>query len=316
MKFRRRRSLLPRINWRRDHETIEPLKGQVWTRSERALRGPDVHWAWRGLAAVAAVAEGSLLAWLWFGPALAVGSVDVVGAHHLNAVQVARAAGLLNGGSVLSVDGEADRRLLLDQTWVRTASVVPELSGTVLIQISEWQPIAAYHVGASTKLFYLSDQAVVLGPASSVTGLVMVQGPSGPDPRAGDRALDAQLLTALVNIQRGLPGLIGQEVASFAVDSCGELTLISKRGWKVYFGRVLTPEEFATLRDKLAAMKAIAGNSNVNYNSVDLQYVNVMNPTEPAVAYKPHPSPSPSPSPGASPQPTPSPSPTPAPICK
>jgi hypothetical protein len=119
-------------------------------------------------------------------------------------------------------------------------------------------------------------------------------------------------------MQRGLPGLIGQEVASFIVDSCGELTLISKRGWKVYFGRVLTPEEFATLHDKLAALKAIAGNSNVNYNSVDLAYVNVMNPVEPAVAYKPHPTPSPSPSPGASPKPTPSPipSPTPAPICK
>lgn len=315
MRFRRRRSLLPRINWRRGQETTEqPLKGQVWTRSERALKEPDVHWAWRGLAVVASAAECSLLAWLWFGPALAVGSVDVAGAHHLTAMQVVRAAGLLDGGSVLSVDGEADRQLLLDQTWVRTASVVPELPGTVLIQISEWQPIAAYHAGPSAKLFYLSDQAVVLGPATSVTGLVLVQGPGGPDPRVGDRPLDAQLLTALVNIQRGLLGLIGQEVASFIVDSCGELTLISKRGWKVYFGRVLTPEEFATLHDKLAALKAISGNSNVNYNSVDLQYVNVMNPAEPAVAYKPHPTPSPSPSPGTSPQPTPSP--TPAPICK
>jgi hypothetical protein len=77
---------------------------------------------------------------------------------------------------------------------------------------------------------------------------------------------------------------------------------------------VLTPEEFASLHDKLAALKAIAANRNVNFNSVDLQYVNVMNPAEPAVAYKPHPTPSPSPSPGASPRP--SPSPTPAPVCK
>jgi cell division septal protein FtsQ len=316
MRFRRRRSLLPRINWRRDHEATEPLKGQVWTRSEQALREPDVHWAWRAAALIPAAAECSLLAWLWFGPALAVASVDVVGEHHMTPAQVARAADLIKGGSVLSVDGEADRKLLLDQTWIRTASVVPQLPGTVLIQISEWQPIAGYHAGPSTKMFFMSDQAVVLGPASSVAGLVVVQGPSGPDPRVGDRPLDAQLLTALVNIQRALPGLIGQEVASFIVDSCGELTLISKRGWKVYFGRVLTPEEFATLRDKLAALKAISGNGNVNYNSVDLQYVNVMNPAEPAVAYKPHPTPSPSPSPGASPKPSPSPTATPEPTCK
>jgi cell division septal protein FtsQ len=314
MKFRRRRSLMPRIAWRRrEPEAAEPLKGQLWTRSERSLREPDVYWAWRGLAVVAAAAECSLLAWLWFGPALAVASVDVFGVHHLTAVQVARAAGLDSGGSLLAVDGEAARQRLLNQTWVRTATVVPELPGTVVIQISEWQPIAGYHAGASTKLFYLSNQAVVLGQATSTTGLVMVQGPGGPDPRVGDRALDAQLLIALVNIQRGLPGLIGQEVASFIVDSCGELTLISKRGWKVYFGRVLTPEEFATLRDKLAALKAISGNSNVNYNSVDLEYVNVMNPSEPAVAYKSREPASPSPSPGATPKPTPSPSP---PACK
>src|SRR6202035_362778 len=105
------------------------------------------------------------------------------------------------------------------------------------------------------------------------------------DPRVGDHPLDAQLLTALVNIQRGLPALIGQEAAGFVFDSCGDLTLVAKRGWKVYFGRVLTPEEFTTLRDKLSALKAIAGTTKgaVDYNSVDLAYVNVMNPSEPAV---------------------------------
>jgi hypothetical protein len=103
----------------------------------------------------------------------------------------------------------------------------------------------------------------------------------------GDRAVDAQLLTALVNIQKGLPSLIGQEVSTFIFDSCGSLTLVVKRGWKVYFGRVLTPEQFASLRDKLSALKAISGNGNVDFNSNDIEYVNVMNPAEPAVAYKP-----------------------------
>jgi cell division septal protein FtsQ len=314
MRFRRRRSLLPRIKVRRDGEAKQPLKGRLWTRSERALREPDVHWAWRVTAGVVAAAECSLLAWLWFGSALAVGNVQVVGANHMTAAQVAQGAGLAGGSSVLAVDGEAARQRLLAQTWVRTASVVPQLPGTVVIQISEWQPVAAFHSGTSAKVFLVSDQAVALGPATSVTGLVIVQGPSGPDPRIGDRVLDDQLLIALVNIQRGLPGLIGQAVSSFTVDSCGDLTLVSKRGWKVYFGRVLTPEEFSTLNDKLVALKAIAGGGNVNYNSLDLEYVNVMNPNEPAVGYKSREPATPSPSPGASPQPTPSPSPTPT--CK
>jgi cell division septal protein FtsQ len=221
------------------------------------------------------------------------------------AAQIARAAGLAGTTSVLSVDGESARQHLLSQTWVRTATVVPQLPGTVLITVSEWQPVAAYHAGKSAKLYYLSDQAVVLGPTTTEGTLVDVQGPAGADPRVGDHPLDAQLLTALVNIQRGLPGLIGQEVSGFVFDSCGELTLVAKHGWKVYFGRVLTPEEFATLRDKLTALKAIAG--QVNYNSADLEYVNVMNPTEAAVGYKSREPAAPSPAAGATPAPTPAP---------
>ena len=103
------------------------------------------------------------------------------------------------------MDGESARQRLLNQTWVRSATVVPQLSGVVLVRVSEWQPIAAYHAGKSAKVFFLSDQAIVLGPASNEGPLVDVQGPAGADPRVGDHPLDAQLLTALVNIQRGLP---------------------------------------------------------------------------------------------------------------
>jgi cell division septal protein FtsQ len=306
MRFRRRSSVLPRAPWPEGLERTEPLRGQLWTRSERAPREPDVHWGWRGLAVVSAGLEIALLVWLWFGPVLSVRTVEVVGAHHMTPSQVAHAAGLQGNGSIISIDGESAKQHLLDQVWVRTATVQPQLPGTVLVQVSEWQPIAAYHAGTSTKLFWLSSQAVILGPTANAAGLFQIQGPAGPDPHAGDHALDPQLLTALVNIQRAMPTLVGQDVAAFIFDSCGNLTLVAKRGWKVYFGRVLTPEEFATLRDKLSALKAIAGNGNVDYSSSDLEYVNVMNPAEPAVGYKSRAPVTPSPSPGAA---TPSPNP-------
>ena len=307
MKFRRRSSVLPRAPWPNGLERTEPLKGQLWTRSEKALRPPDVHWAWRGLAVAAAGLEASILIWLWFGPALGLRSVEVTGAHHLNASQVATAAGISSHGSVLAIDGESARDHLLNQVWIRTATVEPELPGSVVIQVSEWEPIAVYHAGTSSKLFLLSSQAIVLGSTPTSGGLVDIQGPGVGDPHIGERALDPQLLTALVNIQRAMPTLIGQDVGGFIFDSCGDLTLIAKRGWKIYFGRVLTPEEFASLRDKLTALKAISGNGNVRYDSPDLLYVNVMNPSEPAVGYKSR-QPAPA-SPLPSPAPTPSPSP-------
>jgi cell division septal protein FtsQ len=301
----------PRINWRQDVESKDQLKGHVWTRSEKSLRPPDVPWPLRAVAVLTAVVECAALGWLWFGPALAVRDVSVVGAQHMTSAQVLAAAGLSEGTSVLSVDVQSDRQRLLNQTWVRAATVEPQLTGTIVVQISEWQPIAAYHAGKSTKVLLLSNQAVVLGPAASAGSLVDVQGPSGQDPKVGDRPLDPVLLTALVNIQRGFPTFLGQEVAGFIFDSCGDLTLVSKRGWKAYFGRVLTPEEFATLRDKLTALKAIAGNASgaVDYNSPDLDYVNVMNPAEPAVGFRFSAPASPSPAPAGA-QPAPSPAPT------
>jgi cell division protein FtsQ len=268
----------------------------VWTRSERALRDPEVHWGWRVLAGGIAILEIALLGWLWFGPALRVQSMEITGARHMTAGQVTKAAGLADGVSIISVDGISGRDRLLGQVWIRAATVEPKLPGKVVIQVSEWQPVAVYHSGASTKKFWLSNQAVVLGQATNPGLVVDVQGPAGNDPKVGDRAVDAQLLTALVNIQKGLPSLIGQEVSTFIFDSCGSLTLVVKRGWKVYFGRVLTPEQFASLRDKLSALKAISGNGNVDFNSNDIEYVNVMNPAEPAVAYRPK---GPPPSPAA-----------------
>src|SRR4029077_17482406 len=181
MRFRRRRSLLPRMSRRPSPEEAAPLKGQVWTRSERNLKEPDVHPMRRVFAGGVALAECIVLGWLWFGPAMAVQSVDITGAHHLTGAQVAAAAGLSGNRSVLAVDGESDRQHLLDQVWVRTAPVDPQLGGPVVVRISEWQPVAAYHAGPSKHYFLLSTQAMVLGPAASAGALVDIQGPAGTD---------------------------------------------------------------------------------------------------------------------------------------
>jgi cell division septal protein FtsQ len=314
VRFRRRSSRFPSINWGERIDRAEPLKGQLWTRSEKALKEPDVHWSRRAAAGAVAMLAAVLLGWLAFGPAFGIHDIVVAGAQHLTAQQVLDASGIDPNGSMLAVDPIAAEQRLLQQTWIRAADVRPSLDGTLVLTVSEWQPVAAYHSGPTGAMFLLSDQAVVLGPAPTVKGLTNIQGPDGSDPRPGDRALDPELLVALVNIQHGLPALIGQSVATFIVDSCGNLTMVSTRGWKVYFGRVLTPEEFDSLRDKLAALKAIAG--RVNYNSSDLLYINVENPAEPAAGFKPKATPSPSPSPGAHPSPSPSPSPSPVPTCR
>src|SRR3989441_10566171 len=232
VKFRRRSSVMPRAPWPNGIERTEPLRGQLWTRSERSLREPDVPWGWRALAIAVAAFEAALLVWLWCGPARAISSVQVPGAHHLTSSQVAQDAGLSGDTSVISVDVVTAHDRLMKQVWLRSVDVQPQLLGTVVIQVSEWEPVAAYHAGTSTKLYFMSSQAVVLGATSTAAGLVDVQGPAGNEPRAGDRPLDPQLLTAPLNLQRAMPHLLRPDRAGFIFDSCRNLALIRTQGWE------------------------------------------------------------------------------------
>src|SRR5207244_4857550 len=170
-----------------------------------------------------AVFEAPVLLWLLLGPATAIRNVEVHGANHMTIAQVMKAAGLDQAGSILGVDPAAEQQKLLGQTWIRTASVQPMLNGTVRIDISEWQPVAVYHAGATGALFLMSDQAVVLGPAPNAGLLVNIQGPSGRDPKVCDRSIDLQLFVSLVSIQRWLPGLLGRQVAMYVVFTCDAL---------------------------------------------------------------------------------------------
>jgi len=259
--------------------------------------------------ALAAVWLAALVALLAV-PLFQVRHVDVTGNRRLTAAQVVAAAGLDHPGSVFQVDPGATERRLDTATWVRAASVSARLPDRVSVRVDEWEPVAVYQAGAGQS-WYLSDQAVALGPvdAAGAAALLVVQGPARPAPRAGRAPLGRALLVALVNVQQALPGLIGQDVQSFTIDACGALTLNARRGWRAQFGQVGTPEELGTLSDKVASLKALAASGAVDFDSPGLQYVNLMNPAVVAVP-QPSPtprrgraSPTPSPRPAASPQP-------------
>jgi hypothetical protein len=250
------------------------------------------------VAAVLGLLELTAVAGLVASPSFTVREVDVRGERRLSAAQVVQIAGLQRAVPVVTVDPEEVRGRLERSTWIRMAAVDVRLPDRVTIRVDEWQPVAVYRAGAGEP-YYVSDQGVALGPAPGGAAggpLVDIRGPARPEPVVGRPALDPRLLTALVNIRRDLPGLIGQQVRSFQIDGCGNLTMTTTRGWRAEFGRVLTPEEFASLSQKVLALKAAAG--HVNYDDRHLDYVNVMNPQVVAVHDRRGPqAPSPSPTP-------------------
>ncbi|MGH7867280.1 MAG: hypothetical protein ACREP9_06510, partial [Candidatus Dormibacteraceae bacterium] len=129
----------------------------------------------------------------------------------------------------------------------------------------------------------------------------------------GQTVIDSILLTSLVNIQHGFPELMGESVSHIQLDRCMDLTLVAQHGWRVILGRMLTPNDYASLKPKLAVLKAVAGQADLNNAAT---YINLDNLQAPAVGRgvdQPPPPPTPTPTPTPSSTPTPSPSLTPTP---
>lgn len=296
-----------------ERESRKPLIGREWSRSEASDAGLDERPRRdrpfrRALALLLAIAETALLAYAVAGPWFSVRSVSVAGLQHLDQASVVAAAGLQRPGSVLTVDGDTIRRKLARLAWVRSSSAEPVLPDRVLINVEEWKPVAVFQAGPAGKPVYLNELGAVLADGRLDPQLVAVVGPTATTTRPGDRPIDASLLHALVEIQASLPAIFGQTVAGFQLDCQGNLTLSTNLGVRILFGRVLTPEEFSSLKDKLSALKSIAADPTTTGPNVE--YVNLENPLAPAVKIKgATPPPSPSPSPGSSPRPSPPPTP-------
>ena len=291
-----------------------PLIGREWSRSAPAGGGLDAdrprqdRSLRRALAVVLAIIEVALLGYAVSGPWFTVGSVSVSGLHHLDEGAVVTAAGLRRPGSLLLVDGDTIRRKLARLPWVRSSSAQPVLPNRILITIEEWKPVALYQAGASGKAVYLNELGTVLADGRPDPQLVAVVGPGAPNLNPGDTPINAQLLHALVEIQASLPTIFGQSVTGFQLDCLGNLTLTTNRSVRIIFGRVLTPEEFASLKDKLSALKSIA--TDPAATAANVEYVNLENPLAPAVKVRgATPPPSPSPPPGTTPRPASSPTP-------
>ena len=277
----------------------------------------------RTVAAALAVLEITGLVVLILSPPFQVSDVAVSGARHASPQQVAEASGIRPGSSVFTVNGAAVRQHLDSAVWIRSSQVTSQLPGRVEIAVDEWQPVAVFQARQGGAVF-LDEQGRILGPAGGgAAALPQIQGPAS-DLTAGRRAIDPRLLRPLVNVARGLPDLMGQHVVAFRLDRCWNLVMVAGKGWRAIFGRMLTPDDYASLQPKVAALTALR--SQVKFDDPSL-YVNLMNASAPAVGHgqdpppvaaaTPSPTPSPStsrpPSPSGSPSPAPSPAPSPSP---
>jgi len=195
----------------------------------RRLRG---HRWWPLMAATAVLIVVLALAWVVFwSPLLVVRKVDVTGQSVVSTERILRVSGLAEGTPLVQVNpGEIQRRLngLAEITAV---SVTRSWSGTVTLQITETQPLAAMRDG-DRYLLVGADGAVLQSVSQRPAGLPLV------DHAASTVDVDPSAQAA-VAVAGALPDALLRHVDTVSATTPSAVTVLLRNGTVVTWG---TPE--------------------------------------------------------------------------
>jgi POTRA domain, FtsQ-type len=253
----------------------------------RSLGRPAAVASRRGRGAVAlVVAELGVLVALLVLPAFHATGIDVRGARLLSRGRLLQAAGIRDGQSIFTVDGEQVRQRLERLPWVRQAVVETELPATVRITVTEWDPVLELRRGSTSLLVAaqgatVDRRAVVAAALPAVPVLIDERPAAGADPPT----LDGALVRMLPAVAAGFPGAVGCAVADFRWQADGRLLIESACRWVAVIGHVDTPAEIAAVPDQVAALAALRG--RLDFAHPNFGYVDLEDPSAPAVGGRP-----------------------------
>lgn len=184
-----------------------------------------------------------------YSPLLAVDRIDVSGADHLSAAQVATASGISRGDRIVSVDLAAARHRVERLGWVRAARVERVWPDTVTIRVTERSPVAT--VEADGRRLLIAAGGVVVGPAEGLDAALPLVTIDGFHPRVGAH-LDRVRADA-VEMVGVLPAVLVARMSAATVTQAGEVVVRLMPRGEVDFG---TTED---LERKIGNAEALLG---------------------------------------------------------
>lgn len=186
------------------------------------------------LCAVVVVLGGGIAS--LYSPLLSVGNIEVSGAYHLSAEQVARSSGIKRGDRMFDLDVAAARRRLSRLSWVYSVRIERQWPRSVRIRVTERSPLATVETHDGRRLV-VATGGVITGAASGLDiGLPAVT-VEGLVPRVGAHLEAAQ--AAAVEMVGVLPASIAARATAVSVNAAGEVVVgLAPRG-EIWFG---TPE--------------------------------------------------------------------------
>ena len=237
----------------------------------------------RLLAGVICLLQLCLLAAMLTLPVFRVSRV-VVSGNHLMSQQTILDAAEVPSGSIFTVNGDAIQARLMQVPWVRQASVVPSLPGTVTVTVTEWSPVLRLRSAGSDYLLAASGAQLPTAQADPKTAAAVpvylemggVATATPPDPK---------LISLLDEAAAKFPSLFGCSVAAFVLGSDGVLTAWTSAGWGAILGHVAGSDEVAQIPAKVTALSALT--AHVDFAHPNFGYVDLEDPGAPAVGGKP-----------------------------
>lgn len=254
--------------------------------------------------AAAVVCGLAFAAWLvLWSPLLVVRDIRLVGAKHVTPGEVARVAHISSGRNLFLLSTSDVARSVETLPWVATAEVDRILPGTVRVKISERSPSLELSLGAARWL--IDAHGEVLAPAGAHPRLPILGGVQLDAVHPGARLSSPEVVAALTT-WRHLPNSIRSKLKAIIAPSATRITLSLSDGTVVRWGSA------SNAHDKAVVLIALL--DRVHQQHLDVAYIDVRVPDDPAIApvITAAPSPSAAASPAASSVPTATPHPSPS----
>jgi cell division septal protein FtsQ len=215
-------------------------------------------------------------------PGLQVRTVTVAGTGVLTEDGV-RASAAVAHQSIFTVDTQAIRNRLLALPWVQDATVSTELPSAVRISVTERPPLL--------RVWRQASETYVAGNGASLAANATLKQrfPSTPrllDERTGSaQAIDPALIQMLAVTAQRFPSIFGCSVAAFQWGVDNVVSIWASTGWRAVLGHLDTAEALHNVPAQLSALAALRG--QLDFHAPNFGYVDLENPSAPAVAGKP-----------------------------
>ncbi|MBX7096205.1 MAG: FtsQ-type POTRA domain-containing protein [Myxococcaceae bacterium] len=134
---------------KKNRRRVDPAKRTAEVKAVVARRAPVVARVVLGLALALGLGAGARKAWSWAqrAPQFALTKIDWAGAQHTAPVELARAAGLVEGSNLLALDLPAVEKAIATNPWVKSVRLTRRLPSRLSVLVEEHQPAAIAAIG-------------------------------------------------------------------------------------------------------------------------------------------------------------------------